>query len=213
MSDDSAHGEQTIAVEKCLDMLRSGDTAVRGELLNLTQERLLRLTSKMKRDFRGVARWEQTEDVFQNAAMRLYQAMSAAEIQDARHFFRLAALQIRRELIDMCRHYKGPQGQGAHHATQPRDGDGEAQAVMMDPGNRTQNPADLHAWSDFHQCVEELPEREREVFELLWYHELKQDEVAELLGVSTRSIKRIWRAARLLLHDRLSESTCQSIAF
>ncbi|MEM9644605.1 MAG: sigma-70 family RNA polymerase sigma factor [Planctomycetota bacterium] len=212
-SEDSQAGEQTIAVARCLEMLKDGDTAVRGELLNLTQERLLRLTSKMKRDFRGVGRWEQTEDVFQNAAMRLYQAMSAAKIEDTRHFFRLAALQIRRELIDMCRHYRGPQGHGAHHVTQPRDADGEAPAMAMDPGDRTQNPADLHAWSDFHQCVEQLPEREREVFELLWYHELKQEEVAGLLGVSTRSIKRMWRSARLMLHDRLSESTCQSIAF
>lgn len=214
MTDDSQIGEQTMAVERCLVMLREGDTAVRGELLNLTQDRLLRLTAKMKRDFRGVGRWEQTEDVFQNASMRLYQAMSSTSVQDARHFFRLAALQIRRELIDMCRHYRGPQGHGAHHATQMRQSDEQGQPpVAHDPGDRTQTPADLQAWSDFHECVEGLPEREREVFELLWYHELKQDEAAELLGVSTRSIKRLWRGARLMLHDRLSDATCQSIAF
>ncbi|SRR6056297_20273 len=213
MSDASNHGEQTIAVERCLQLLRDGDTAVRGELLNLTQDRLLRLTAKMKQDFRGVGRWEQTEDVFQNASMRLYQAMSSTKIQDTRHFFRLAALQIRRELIDMCRHYRGPQGQGANHATQPRDADGQQERGMaFDPGDGTGDPAELQAWSDFHECVDQLPDREREVFELLWYHEMKQDEVAELLGLSTRSIKRLWRAARLMLHERLNDSTRQSIA-
>src|SRR6056297_482077 len=161
MSDASNHGEQTIAVERCLQLLRDGDTEVRGELLNLSQDRLLRLTAKMKRDFRGVGRWEQTEDVFQNASMRLYQALASTQIEDVRHFFRLAALQIRRELLDMCRHYRGPQGQGANHATQPREDDGQAIAAI-DPGNRTQNPADLEAWSDFHQCVGELPDREKE---------------------------------------------------
>ncbi|TWU24803.1 sigma-70 family RNA polymerase sigma factor [Novipirellula artificiosorum] len=213
MSEPSCFGEQTIAIERCLQMLRDGDTAVRGELLNLTQDRLIRLTAKMKRDFRGVGRWEQTEDVFQNASMRLYQAMSSTKIDDTRHFFRLAALQIRRELIDLCRHYRGPQGQGANHATQPRDaGALQDRAAAFDPGDPTGNPAELQAWSDFHECVDQLPDREREVFELLWYHELKQDEVAELLGVSTRSVKRLWRSARLMLHDRLNDSTRQSIA-
>ncbi|QDV65378.1 RNA polymerase sigma factor [Crateriforma conspicua] len=213
MPDDSARGEQTIAVERCLELLRDGDTAVRGELLNLTQERLMRLTTKMKRDFRGVGRWEQTEDVFQNASMRLYQAMSSTKIEDARHFFRLAALQIRRELIDLCRHYRGPQGQGAHHVTQAgNQDDGDGRAMAFDPGDAAANPAELQAWSDFHECVDRLPDKEREVFELLWYHELKQDEAAELLGTSTRTIKRLWRSARLMLHEKLSDSTRQSIA-
>ena len=213
MRDSLSIGQQTLAVTKCLDLLRAGDPSVRGELLNLTQDRLLRLTAKMKRDFRGVGRWEQTEDIYQNAAMRLHQALSDTVVQDTRHFFRLAALQIRRELIDMCRHHRGPHGHGRHHATQGGDDDGEQRDIAIDPGGRSQNPADLHAWTDFHQCVEDLPAKEREVFELLWYHELKQDEAAELLDVSTRSIKRTWRSARLMLHDRLSDSSSQSIAF
>lgn len=206
-------GEHSLAVDRCLDMLREGDAAVRGELLNLTQQRLMRMTAKMKRDFRGVGRWEQTEDVFQNASMRLYQAMAAIRIEDKRHFYRLAAMQIRRELIDMCRHYRGPQGQGANHATAARDRDDDGQqAAAYDPGDLTNNPVELQAWTDFHQSVSQLPDREREVFELLWYHELKQEEVAEIMGMSTRNIKRLWRTARLLLHDQLSDSTRQSIA-
>ena len=34
-----------------------------------------------------------------------------------RDFYRLAAVQVRRELIDLARHYYGPQGHGAHHAS------------------------------------------------------------------------------------------------
>lgn len=218
MADETNLGEQTLAVERCLDRLRelkvqddSGES-VRSELLDLTYQRLLRLTQKMKSDFRGVGRWEQTEDVLQNASVRLYDALAAANIEDARHYFRLAALQIRRELIDMCRKYRGPQGIGANHATQLRDRDGdERNAMPYEPGDRTHNPDDLLAWSDFHQCVEKLPDKEREVFELLWYHELKQDEAAELMGVSTRHIKRLWRSARLMLHEQLSDRTRESI--
>jgi RNA polymerase sigma-70 factor (ECF subfamily) len=51
--------------------------------------------------------------------------------------------------------------------------------------------------------VETLPANEREVFEMLWYHELSQEEVAQLVGLSVRQVKRIWRSAKLRLHDHL----------
>jgi RNA polymerase sigma factor (sigma-70 family) len=44
-----------------------------------------------------------------------------------------------------------------------------------------------------------LPEEERSVFDLLYYHDLSQAEAAELLGVSVPTIKRRWAAARMRL--------------
>ena len=38
---------------------------------------------------------------FQNATLRLCQALEKVELTDARHFLRLAAVQIRREMIDL----------------------------------------------------------------------------------------------------------------
>jgi RNA polymerase sigma-70 factor (ECF subfamily) len=61
----------------------------------------------------------------------------------------------------------------------------------------------MQQWSEFHEAIERLPDNEREVFELLWYHELPQEEVANLVGLSVRQVKRIWRAAKLRLHDEL----------
>ena len=55
----------------------------------------------------------------------------------------------------------------------------------------------MQEWGEFHELVEQLPERQREVFELLWYHELNQEEAAEVLGISSRQVKRIWRDAKL----------------
>ncbi|MEM6688056.1 MAG: sigma-70 family RNA polymerase sigma factor, partial [Planctomycetota bacterium] len=188
------------------------DSSVRGELLNLTQERLLRLTSKMKQNFRGVGRWEQTEDVYQNAAMRLYQAIHECPVQDLKHYYRLAALQIRRELLDMCRHYRGPMGQGANHATQMKS-DSRPAAVDVQAAPQGAESTDMSAWSEFHQAVEELPQAERDVFEMTWYHDLKQDEIAKVLDVSTRTVKRLWRSARLLLHESLSDQAGQSVQF
>jgi RNA polymerase sigma factor (sigma-70 family) len=47
--------------------------------------------------------------------------------------------------------------------------------------------------------VERLPEEYREVFGLIWYNGLTHEEVAEVLGVSVRIVKRRWQEARIAL--------------
>lgn len=193
----------TALLEECIQRMNEGDEFARSELLNMASDRMLRITRRIMQDFQGVARWEQTDDVFQNAAIRLYQSLSQVEIEDARHFFRLAALQIRRAIIDMARHYQGPQGLGANHHTQGGRSDQAATPAAYDPAEETHDPSKIAQWRDFHARVEQLPSEEREVFDLLWYHDLSQDEAASVLNVNVRTIRRRWRAARLQLHDVL----------
>jgi RNA polymerase sigma-70 factor (ECF subfamily) len=199
--------EESSGVEACLQRLRRGELAARDELIAFAFERLQRMTRKLKRDFDRVGRWEQTEDIAQNATMRLYDALAQVTIEDTRHFYRLAALQIRRELIDLCRHYQGPQGIGANHHTQRGRPEADAERSQRPPeyevAEYTNDPRKMQQWADFHECVETLPAGEKEVFEMLWYHELPQEEVARLIGLSTRQVKRIWRTAKLRLHDQL----------
>ncbi len=59
----------------------------------------------------------------------------------------------------------------------------------------------------FHEKVSALPEEERELFGILWYEGLTQDQAAELLGVSIRTVKRRWQSARLKLIDALDGDT------
>jgi RNA polymerase sigma-70 factor (ECF subfamily) len=65
-------------------------------------------------------------------------------------------------------------------------------------------PDRLAAWAEFHRRAEGLPPEEREVFDLLWYQGLSQAEAAAVLGVSDRTAKRRWQAARLRLHEALN---------
>jgi DNA-directed RNA polymerase specialized sigma24 family protein len=66
-------------------------------------------------------------------------------------------------------------------------------------------PASLLEWLEFHQRVEALPEQEREVFDLLWYEDMKQKEASEVLGVKLRTLKRRWQSARLILARTMRE--------
>jgi RNA polymerase sigma-70 factor (ECF subfamily) len=194
----------TVQIRICIERLKQGDESARGELLEAACERLMRLTRKIKGDYAGVGRWEQTEDVFQSACLRLYESLARLQPTDARHFFRLAAVQIRRELIDLARRYHGPHGLGARHATRLRSEPGQSRTPdRLEAVEATQDPTKLAEWADFHETIDTLPEPEREVFDLLWYHGLSQDEAAEVLEVDVRTIKRRWRAARLSLHAAL----------
>jgi len=192
-------------IQACLDRIRGGDEAARGELLGYACERLRNLARKMLRGYPNVHRWEQTDDVLQNAAIRLHRTLQQIPVQTSLDFFRLAALNIRRELLDLARHYYGPQGQGAHHATW---GSGDSSTTRSDSGlaappDPSHDPARLAAWGEFHEQIGALPDEEREVFDLIWYQGLSQAEAAELLNVSERTIKRRWQAARLRMHEAL----------
>ncbi|MFO0844469.1 MAG: hypothetical protein U0797_19080 [Gemmataceae bacterium] len=51
-----------------------------------------------------------------------------------------------------------------------------------DAADRSHDPQRLAGWSEFHAAIEKLPAEEREVFDLLWYHELPQAEAAGAAG-------------------------------
>jgi hypothetical protein len=129
---------QTVQIQGWLDRLRAGDESARAELLNCACERLTRLTRKMLKGYPRVKRWEQTDDVLQNATVRLYRALSEVKPLRAVDFFRLAALNIRRELLDLAKHYYGPQGLGARHASVAADPQAERRpdeaGAPADPG-------------------------------------------------------------------------------
>jgi RNA polymerase sigma-70 factor (ECF subfamily) len=185
-----------------VDRLRAGDAAARDELINRACDRLRRLTHKMLQDFTRLRRWEDTDDVLQNAVVRLLQALRSVTPATPEEFFRLAARQIRRELLDLARHYYGPQGRGAHHASLgDLSGSGGSPPPGVEASTSTLEPTRLAMWTEFHQLIEGLPPEERAVFDLVWYHGMTQAEAAAVLNVSGPTVKRRWMAARLHLQE------------
>jgi RNA polymerase sigma-70 factor (ECF subfamily) len=181
--------------------MRAGDPEARGELFRRAGQRLERLARKMLKNYPGVRRWAQTDDVLQSALVRLLRALHDVHPATVREFFALSAEQIRRELIDLARHYYGPCGAGAHHASQaPGNGAG---TPLYDQADNSNEPGLLAAWAELHQQVSQLPIEEREVVDLLFYQELVQAEAAALLGVTVRTVQRRWQSALLKLHDIL----------
>jgi RNA polymerase sigma-70 factor (ECF subfamily) len=178
------------------DMLRrfqGGDEAALDELMRRTGERLQRLAGKMLRGFATVNAREQANDVLQNALVRLTRALREVRPPSTADFFRLAAEQIRRELLDLARYHRRRAGVNEPFPSAP-----------FDPADHhTPEASDLDSWQALHEAVEGLPDNLREVFTLTFYHGRTQAELAELLGLSDRQVRRLWRDACLRLNEVL----------
>jgi len=194
---------------RLLDLVRLGDEKARNDLIAHACDRFRSLASRMLKGYPSVHRWEQTDDLLQNALLRLCKALEHQQPESVRHFYNLAALQIRPELIDRARHHLGPQGFGANHHT---NGEGKA---PDDPDGILHGCPDRHASDSlvdlltFHEVVQALLPQERELVNLLCYQELTQQEVADVLDMPLRTLKRRWQAVRLKLAKVLKGTTLE----
>lgn len=199
---DSADNEH---IQQMINRFNRGDLAARELLIEYAADRLKRLTRRIMAEFAVVRKFEQTDDVLQRCLLNLFHSLENVRPQNVRAFMGLAALQIRRKLIDLARHYSRL-GEVSIDAL-PGHLNPRANSERMDRIASFADPATsldtLRKWTDFHECVDKLPDDEREVFQLTYYQGLKQQQVAEILGVSERTVKRIWRSAKIRLHELL----------
>src|SRR5262249_28072051 len=177
----------------------AGDRSAWDEVARHLGERLRWLAHNMLKTFPGVKRWEETGDVLQKASLRLLQALQEVRPSSTREFLGLASLQIRRELLDLKRHYYGPQGMGRHQP--PSDNQTGAAGSPPDQADTAPGASELEEWCEVHWQIEGLPPELREVVDLHYYQGLPKAEVAQLLGVDVRAVQRRWNAALDHLHS------------
>ena len=202
----STHTTQDI--NELLTRFAAGDAGARERLIERSMERFRVLAQRQLRQFPAVQRWSQTDDVLQGAAIRLHRALESVRPKNSREFFALCSALIRRELIDMKRSLFGPEGMGANHASRARDASNDTHAPRADEQlahDTTHDPAKLARWTELHARIDTLPAELRDVFDLVWYQDLTHADAAAILGVSTKSISRRWRDARLELQHLLED--------
>jgi RNA polymerase sigma factor (sigma-70 family) len=187
-------GSLTIQLQDLLDRMNSGDVSARDLLIEHACSRLQRVTRKIRQDFPKLQNAEETADVLQKGVIRLLRALQATKIDTVKEFFGLAALQIRRELLDMAR-----------RPSCIKNSSDMKSDSLEEPQETTNEPVRLAAWTEFHMKVKSLPDQEREVMDLLWYQGMSQAEAAAVLKVSVPTVKRRWLSARLRLQAGLTD--------
>jgi RNA polymerase sigma-70 factor (ECF subfamily) len=179
---------------------RKGDREAQDALLRRAGQQLEGMARAMLRRFPAVHRQVETADVLQNALIRLLRALRKVDPGSTREFFALAAVQIRRELIDLARHLKHRPVLRQHP---PAGGRPEG---AFDAADEAGGETDMDFWCSLHEAVERLPVAEREVFSLSFYHGWTQPQIAELLHVTDRQVRRRWNAAVLALSKELGDA-------
>jgi len=180
----------------CLERLRQGDLSARDELLRGFGDRLECLTRKMLRSFPALRRWNDSDDVLQGAAMRFLRSLESVPVGSTLDFLNFAAFHIRRELLDLARHHRA-----VHKDVLLEDvAERPPEPVLPEDGEN------LERWTRFHEEVEKLPAEEQAVVSLRFYHGWTQQQVAEELEISERTVRRRWETALVRLHTVLSRS-------
>ena len=163
----------------------------RGELLARAYQRLRRIAATMfHRDFPDLKDRHDLESVVDESWPRLMRALETARPPTVEDFLRLVAHKVRQVLLDMADRQR-------RHDARLRDGllDAKERRVRVEPADDSLEPGRLALLTEFHRQVENLPADQRTVFDLHYYTDLPQAEVARLLGIHPRKVSYLWVAA------------------
>jgi RNA polymerase sigma factor (TIGR02999 family) len=171
-----------------------GDQSAIEKLTPIVYDELRRLARRyMKRERPGHSL--QTTALVNEAYMRLvdYERM---QWQNRAHFFAVSAQVMRRILVEHARRHNLKRGGGLQHISLEEaaevGGDQDADLVALD-----------HAMNELGR----IDPRKVQVVEMRFFGGLSVEETAEVLKVSTITVKRDWRAAKLWLYRELAGGT------
>lgn len=175
----------------------AGDAAAASEILSLLYGELKRLAGQLMHG-EATGHTLQATALVHEAWMKLIGAGTMPQVEDRAHFLRLAARAMRRVLVDHARtRDRVKRGGGARR--EPLDD--VVDAITLGAA------FDLIALNDGLERLAALDDRSARIVELRLFAGLSIEETASALGVSTPTVERGWRVARLFLSRELGGET------
>jgi RNA polymerase sigma factor (TIGR02999 family) len=170
---------------------QSGDEAAVDELVSVAYEQLRRLA---KRHLAGQrqGRSLQTADLLDEAYLKLARC-AGVEWKSRAHFVAVASRAMRCVLVDHARR-RGYAKRG-----------GNPIRVSLTQGEQGADPGSLEVIA-VHEALTRLAQvdsRKSQIVELRYFGGLGDEEIAGVIGLSTRTVKREWRWAKAWLYREL----------
>jgi RNA polymerase sigma factor (TIGR02999 family) len=171
-----------------------GDSDAPVRLMPLVYDELRRQARNYLGKERGAKTLQPTALVHE-AYLRLVD-QTRVNWQNRTHFFGIASNMMRRILIDHAR----------AHATEKRGGAAIRLSVDDVQIPLEQRAADFLALDEALKDLAKFDERKARIVEMRFFGGLTDEEIAEVLGVTSRTVSRDWKTARLWLYRELSEN-------
>lgn len=189
-------------LESLLQRAHQGDTVAQDKIFGYLQKRFRAIVSKMLRRRPDAA--VSDSDVIQELSLRMWKMFrKEVDFSSAQHFLSVAGKNLRWAAMQILGHRRKRHAQSLNgHGSDATEKSGD-ELLPSHPGDP---PERLEVWQRFHELVERkdvLSPEERQVVTLRWYHGLRQREIASLLQVSERTVKRYWHSAKKKLQQHL----------
>jgi len=166
-----------------------GDEAARDALIPLVYDQLRRIARHRLRGERA-GHTLQTSELINEAYLKLVE--QSVSWQNRAHFFGISARLMRQVLVDYAR------------AKQRLKRGGDQQQISLTEVEAApKQVADLLALNTALETLAEVDEQKSRIVELRFFGGLTIEETAEVMGISTPTVERGWRAARAWLQTEL----------
>lgn len=193
MSNEAQH-----EVTEILHEWSGGDPKAPERLMPFVYDELRRLARSFLFQERGDHTLQPTALVHE-AYVRLVD-QTRVNWQNRAHFYGIAASMMRRVLIDHAR----------AHAAEKRGGGAVRLSLDDVQVPLEQRAADFVALDAALKRLSQFDERKGKVVEMRFFGGLTDEEIAEVLGVTSRTVLRDWKKARLWLYRELSNDLTES---
>jgi RNA polymerase sigma factor (TIGR02999 family) len=179
-------------VTRLLYELKAGNRAAEEQLVPLVYEELRRIASNRLRH-EAIHHSLQPTALVHEAYLRLTR-LQEIDWQSRSHFFAVSATLMRRILVDHAR---------ANQARKRGDGMGTItinDALFPAP----EREPEILALDEALDRLAKLDERQSKIVELRFFAGMSEEETGHVLGISARTVKRDWRAAKAWLFAELN---------
>lgn len=181
-------------VTEMLQDWRNGDQAALEKLLPVVYDELRRQAARYLRRERP-GHTLQTTALIHEAYLRLINQENVAW-QNRAHFYAIAARLMRQILVDHARKRQAAK-RGGSDIKLPLE-----EAMVISP----ERDIDLVALDGALTRLAAFDEQQSRIVELRYFSGLSVEETAEVLGISTRTVKRDWNVAKAWLRQQIGES-------
>jgi RNA polymerase sigma-70 factor (ECF subfamily) len=182
-----SHGEIT----QVLRRLRSGEKGAEAELIQLVYGELHRIAvGKLRRERPGHT-LQPTALV--NETYLKMMGKGAVNWENRAHFFGAAACAMRRILVDHARGVKAQRRGGGQDAVELTDVLAISEAGIEE----------ILVVDQVLDRLNQISERQKSIVEMRFFAGFTEEEIAEILQLSDRTVKREWATARAWLHGEM----------